>query len=31
MEAGGFEHVAEEWWHYSYAVADPVRFDLVIR
>ena len=31
MEAEGFSGVAEEWWHYSYAVPDPMRFDLVIR
>jgi D-alanyl-D-alanine dipeptidase len=22
---------AEEWWHYSFDLPDPVRFDLVIR
>jgi D-alanyl-D-alanine dipeptidase len=31
MESAGFVNLAEEWWHYSYAVADPLRFDLVIR
>jgi D-alanyl-D-alanine dipeptidase len=31
MEAEGFANVPAEWWHYSYAVPDPMRFDLVIR
>jgi D-alanyl-D-alanine dipeptidase len=31
MEAEGFTNLAEEWWHYSFDVADPMRFDLVIR
>jgi D-alanyl-D-alanine dipeptidase len=31
MEAEGFVNLPEEWWHYSYAVPDPMRFDLVIR
>jgi zinc D-Ala-D-Ala dipeptidase len=31
MEAEGFRNLPEEWWHYSYAVPDPLRFDLVIR
>ena len=31
MEAEGFTSVPEEWWHYGYAVPDPMRFDLVIR
>jgi D-alanyl-D-alanine dipeptidase len=31
MEAEGFTNVPEEWWHFSYAVPDPLRFDLVIR
>jgi D-alanyl-D-alanine dipeptidase len=31
MEAEGFAGAPEEWWHYSFAVPDPMRFDLVIR
>jgi D-alanyl-D-alanine dipeptidase len=31
MEAEGFTPLAEEWWHFSYTVPDPMRFDLVIR
>lgn len=31
MEAEGFKNLAEEWWHFSYDVPDPLRFDLVIR
>ena len=31
MEARGFRNLAEEWWHYSFDVPDPLRFDLVIR
>jgi D-alanyl-D-alanine dipeptidase len=31
MEAEGFTNLAEEWWHYSFDVPDPLRFDLVIR
>lgn len=31
MEAEGFTNLAEEWWHYAYAVPDPLRFDLTIR
>jgi zinc D-Ala-D-Ala dipeptidase len=31
MEAEGFVGAPGEWWHYSYAVPDPMRFDLVIR
>jgi zinc D-Ala-D-Ala dipeptidase len=30
MEAEGFVNYDQEWWHYSYAVPDPVRFDRVI-
>jgi len=30
MEAGGFVNYDQEWWHYSYDVPDPVRFDRVI-
>ena len=31
MAAEGFTNLPEEWWHFSYAVPDPLRFDLVIR
>ena len=31
MEAEGFTNLPEEWWHFSYQVPDPLRFDLVIR
>ena len=31
MESEGFVNYEQEWWHYSYAVANPVRFDRVIR
>ncbi|GAC1647530.1 MAG: hypothetical protein NVS4B3_01710 [Gemmatimonadaceae bacterium] len=31
MEAAGFVAYDQEWWHFSFAVPDPVRFDLVIR
>jgi D-alanyl-D-alanine dipeptidase len=31
MEAEGFVSYEKEWWHFSYNVADPLRFDLVIR
>lgn len=31
MADAGFVNLAEEWWHFSYDVPDPVRFDLVIR
>jgi D-alanyl-D-alanine dipeptidase len=31
MAAAGFTNLPEEWWHFSYDVPDPVRFDLVIR
>jgi D-alanyl-D-alanine dipeptidase len=31
MAAAGFANLAEEWWHFSFAVPDPVRFDVVIR
>jgi D-alanyl-D-alanine dipeptidase len=31
MEARGFRNLPEEWWHYSFDLPDPVRFDLVIR
>ena len=31
MEAEGFVNYEQEWWHFSYAVPDPLRFDVVIR
>jgi D-alanyl-D-alanine dipeptidase len=31
MAAEGFTNLREEWWHFSYDVPDPLRFDLVIR
>lgn len=31
MEAHGFRNLPEEWWHFSFDVPDPHRFDLVIR
>lgn len=31
MAAEGFQNLPEEWWHFSYDVPDPLRFDLVIR
>jgi len=30
MEAEGFVNYDQEWWHYTYAVPNPVRFDRVI-
>lgn len=31
MEAEGFVNYEQEWWHYSFAVPNPLRFDRVIR
>ena len=31
MEAEGFANYEREWWHFSYEVPHPVRFDVVIR
>ena len=31
MQAEGFANYEQEWWHYSYAVDRPVRFDVPIR
>lgn len=31
MEAEGFVNYEQEWWHYTFAVPSPVRFDRVIR
>jgi len=30
MEAEGFVNYAQEWWHYTYDVTNPVRFDRVV-
>ena len=31
MESEGFTNYDQEWWHFSFPLADPVRFDVVIR
>jgi D-alanyl-D-alanine dipeptidase len=31
MERQGFQNYEKEWWHYSYEVDHPIRFDRVIR
>ena len=31
MERQGFANYDKEWWHYTYTVADPFRFDRVIQ
>jgi D-alanyl-D-alanine dipeptidase len=31
MGAEGFTNYEKEWWHFSYTVSNPLRFDLVIR
>jgi len=31
MERQGFTNYEKEWWHYSYVVENPVRFDRTIR
>jgi D-alanyl-D-alanine dipeptidase len=31
MESEGFVNYDQEWWHYSYTLSDPVRFDRIIR
>ncbi len=31
MERQGFSNYEKEWWHYSYPVENPVRFDRVVR
>ena len=31
MESEGFANYDQEWWHFSYPLPDPVRFDVVIR
>ena len=31
MEAEGFVNYDQEWWHFSFAVPHPVRFDMLVR
>ena len=31
MESEGFTNYDKEWWHFSYPLPDPVRFDTVVR
>ena len=31
MEREGFANYDQEWWHYTYNVSNPVRFDRVIQ
>ena len=31
MERQGFMNYEKEWWHYTYTVQNPVRFDKVIK
>jgi zinc D-Ala-D-Ala dipeptidase len=31
MEAEGFVNYEKEWWHFSFDVSNPVRFDMVVR
>ena len=31
MTAQGFTNYDQEWWHFSFSVPNPLRFDLVIR
>lgn len=31
MEAEGFVNYDQEWWHYTFAVSNPLRFDRIIR
>jgi D-alanyl-D-alanine dipeptidase len=31
MEAEGFQNYDQEWWHYTFSVPTPLRFDRVIR
>ena len=30
-EAEGWQNYAQEWWHFSYAVERPLRFDVPVR
>jgi D-alanyl-D-alanine dipeptidase len=31
MERQGFSYYENEWWHFSYPVENPLRFDVVVR
>ncbi|MFN2604473.1 MAG: M15 family metallopeptidase, partial [Gemmatimonadaceae bacterium] len=31
MERRGFANYDQEWWHYTFNVANPLRFDRVVR
>ena len=31
MEAEGFTNYEQEWWHFSFPVPDPLRFDVIVR
>ena len=31
MESEGFTNYDQEWWHFTFSLPDPVRFDVVIR
>lgn len=31
MEAEGFTNYEREWWHFSHEVANPLRFDVIVR
>lgn len=31
MERAGFANYEQEWWHFSFSVRDPLRFDKIIR
>jgi D-alanyl-D-alanine dipeptidase len=31
MHAEGWENYPQEWWHYSFAVDRPLRFDVPVR
>ena len=31
MEAEGFVNYDQEWWHFSFPLPDPHRFDVVVR
>jgi D-alanyl-D-alanine dipeptidase len=31
MESEGFVNYDQEWWHHSYSLPDPVRFDRIVR
>ena len=31
MEQEGFTNYEQEWWHFSYPVSNPLRFDVIVR